>query len=79
MPHIIYIVGSHLNSLSFICHAQAQSDRLGVGQGQGQAQIVCMETKKLIIPATTWFKAVDGPFHACISIIVSRMYMKLVA
>ena len=40
MPHIIYIVGSHLNSLSFICHAQAQSDRLGVGQGQGQAQIV---------------------------------------
>lgn len=77
MPHIIYVVGSHLNRLSFICHAQAQSDRLGVGQGR--VQIVCMETKKLTIPATTWFKAVDGPFHACISLIVSRMYMKLAA
>lgn len=53
--------------------AQAQSDRLGIGQGQGQLQIVCMEIRKLIIPTITWLKALDGPFHACINIIVSRI------
>ena len=60
MPEIIYIVSSHLNSLSAIWHAPSYWDRLGVGQGQ--VQTICMVIGKLIIMATRWFKALHGPF-----------------